>query len=104
MDNDFFGIYDESFDLDGDGELDAVEFDYMMQELFEDAEALTDEDNDDPDFDLWDDLDEEDDLDDDLWDDSDDEDDLDDPEDDLWDAFDEDDDSDDWNEDPDNFL
>ena len=33
MDNDFFGIYDESFDLDRDGKLDAVEFDYMMEEL-----------------------------------------------------------------------
>ena len=27
-----FGIYDESFDLDRDGELNATEFDYMMEE------------------------------------------------------------------------
>ena len=27
-----FGIYDESFDLDRDGELNATEFDHMMEE------------------------------------------------------------------------
>ena len=72
MDNDKgpFGIYDESFDLNGDGELDATEFDYMMNEIYSDDNELSDEDDsylfDDEDD--WDDEDE----DEDPWDDSDD--------------------------------
>ena len=80
MDNDIFGIYDESFDLNRDGKLDAVEFDYMMEEFDkvsnstisgdDDSYLLDDEDEDEDD---WDD-DEEDSEDDDDWDDSDDDD------------------------------
>lgn len=52
MDNDIFGIYDESFDIDHDGQLNASEYDYMMEELYEDK----DEDEDDfDDFDEFDD-------------------------------------------------
>ena len=94
MDNDIFGIYDESFDLDRDGKLDAVEFDYMMEEFDKSSESsifgdddsyLLDEDEDE-DEDDWDDDDE-----DDSWEDSEDEDDWDDSDDDDWD-----DDSDDY--------
>ena len=67
MDNDIFGIYDESFDIDHDGQLNASEYDYMMEELYEDKE----EDGED-DFDDFDDEEEEDDDDD--WDDEDDDD------------------------------
>ncbi len=51
-----FGIYDESFDLDRDGELNATEFDYMMDEyektgsdsdLEDDDNYLDDDDEDD---------------------------------------------------------
>lgn len=47
MDNDKgpFGIYDESFDLNGDGELDATEFDYMMNEIYGDDNELSNEDD-----------------------------------------------------------
>ena len=87
MDNDIFGIYDESFDLDRDGKLDAVEFDYMMEEfdkssessIFGDDSYLLDDDEDE-DEDDWDDDDE-----DDSWEDSEDEDDWDDSDDDDWD-------------------
>lgn len=87
MDNGFGGIYDESFDLNRDGELDAVEFDYMMQELYEDK---TESDSDDSylfedDEDEQDDWDEDDDDEDDSWEDSEDEDDWDDSDDDDWD-------------------
>lgn len=91
MDNGFGGIYDESFDLNRDGELDAVEFDYMMQELYEDKTESDSDDSylfedDEDEQDDWDDDDE-----DDSWEDSEDEDDWDDSEDDDWD-----DDSDDY--------
>ena len=98
MDNDFFGIYDESFDLDRDGKLDASELDYMLEE-YEKARSSTNlgEDN----SDLFDDEDE----DEDDWDDDEDsDDDCDDDEDDAWeDSEDEDDwdDSDDWDDEPD---
>lgn len=73
MDNDIFGIYDESFDIDHDGQLNASEYDYMMEELYEDK----DEDEDEDDFDDFDEFDEdEDDWDedeDDDWDEDDDE-------------------------------
>lgn len=73
MDNDIFGIYDESFDIDHDGQLNASEYDYMMEELYEDI----DEDEDEDDFDDFDEFDEdEDDWDedeDDDWDEDDDE-------------------------------
>ncbi len=91
MDNDFFGIYDESFDLDRDGKRDAVEFDYMMEELDKDRNCsfsgdddsylLDDDDEDeDEDEDDWDD------EEDDSWEDSEDEDDWDDSDDDDWDG------------------
>ena len=62
------GIYDESFDLDRDGELNATEFDYMMNEIYGDDEKGSDEDEDEEDD--WDDEDE----DEESWDDSDDDD------------------------------
>jgi len=74
-----FGVYDESFDLDRDGELNAVEFDYMMDEVYGDDNLAEDddsylfdddEDNDFDDDDDWDDEDE----DDDSWEDSEDDD------------------------------
>ena len=65
-----FGIYDESFDLDRDGELNATEFDYMMEE-YERAGLSSDSEDDD-----WDDDEEEedswDDYEDDEWEDNDD--------------------------------
>ena len=64
MDNDHFGIYDETFDLDHDGKLDAVEFGYMMEDEEDDDWDDDDEDED------WDD----DDEDEDDWDDEDDDD------------------------------
>lgn len=80
MDNDKgpFGIYDESFDLDRDGELNATEFDYMMNEIYgddekgsdEDESYLFDDDDDEDEDDDWDDEDE----DEESWDDSDDDD------------------------------
>ena len=79
MDNDKgpFGIYDESFDLDRDGELNATEFDYMMNEIYGDDEMGSDEDDsylfDDEDEDEEDDWDDED-EDEESWDDSDDDD------------------------------
>ena len=88
MDNDFFGVYDESFDLDRDGKLDGAEFDYMMEELHGDLDDVSDEDDSYLFDDDEDDEDEEDDWDeneeDDLWDDSDDDDDCDDSDD--WDG------------------
>ena len=86
MDNDIFGIYDESFDLNRDGKLDAVEFDYMMEELDKasnsaisgDYDSYLLDDDEDEDEDDWDDDDE-----DDSWEDS--EDDWDDSDDDDWD-------------------
>ena len=86
MDNDIFGIYDESYDLNRDGKLDAVEFDYMMEEFDkasnsaisgEDDSYLLDDDEDE-DEDDWDDEG-------DSWEDSEDEDDWDDSDDDEWD-------------------
>jgi hypothetical protein len=79
MDNDKgpFGIYDESFDLDRDGELNATEFDYMVNEIYGDDEKGSDEDEsylfDDEDEDEEDDWDDED-EDEESWDDSDDDD------------------------------
>ena len=80
MDNDIFGIYDGSFDLDGDGELDAVEFDFMMEEYEKDGSGSSleeddsylfdDEDEAEDDEDVWTDEEE----DDDSWEDSDDDD------------------------------
>ena len=73
-----FGIYDESFDLDRDGELNATEFDYMMEEYekaglssdSEDDDSYLFDDENDEDFedeeDDWDD----DEEDEDPWDDS----------------------------------
>ncbi len=87
MDNDIFGIYDESFDLNRDGKLDALEFDYMMEEFDkasnsaisgEDDSYLFDDDEDEDDDD-WDDDEG------DSWEESEDEDDWDDSDDDEWD-------------------
>ena len=82
MDNDKgpFEIYDESFDLDRDGELNATEFDYMMNEIYGDDDKASDEDDsyllddeEDEEFDEEDDWDDED-EDDDSWEDSEDDD------------------------------
>ena len=79
-----FGVYDESFDLDSDGELNAVEFDYMMDE-YEKAGSDSDLEDDDSYLD-YDDEDEDDFEDDDFEDDNDwDDDEDDEDDDDDWD-------------------
>ena len=65
MDNDIFGIYDESFDLDRDGKLDAAEFDYMMEDYEKDGSSFDSEDDENYLFEDDEDEDEEDDWDDD---------------------------------------
>lgn len=70
-DKDLFKIYDESFDLDRDGELNASELAYMFEEFEKDSASTYSEDDDsylldDEEDDDWDDEDE----DDDSWDDS----------------------------------
>lgn len=78
-----FGIYDESFDLDRDGELNATEFDYMMEEY---EKAGLSSDSEDDDSYLFDDEEDEDFDEDDDWDDDEEEEDSwDDSEDDDWD-------------------
>ena len=73
MDNDIFGIYDESFDIDHDGQLNASEYDYMMEELYEDKDEDEDDFDDFDEFDEDDDDWDDDDEDDDDWDEDDDE-------------------------------
>ncbi len=53
MDNGFFGIYDANFDLDHDGELNAVEYDYMMEEIYEDHDEDAQSNDDEFDVDLY---------------------------------------------------